>query len=158
MTAMFVLLTMAISAIATMATEAIKRVVNTSNKWVNLAIAWIIPIALTYAAWFIGYMPVVSQPDWLWVLIEGVIVGAVSTKAYDASVVKKIYDWIFSWINGEKWYNKIEPSQDGDFMKAVESICTNLQNGTDKIGDIKVIAKNLLELARKELGKEKDNE
>ena len=104
MTEMYVMLTIAIAAIATMATEAIKRVINTDKKWVNLLVAWLVPILLSLGAWFIGYLPAVSQPQWLWALVEGIITAGLSTKTYDANVVKKIYDWLFSWINGSKWY------------------------------------------------------
>ena len=108
MVEMFLTLTFAIAGVATMASEAIKRVINTDNKAVNAVVSWVVAIALTYGAWFIGYTPAISQPAWLWVLIEGVLVGLASTGIYDKAVITKIYDWIFSWINGEKWYDKIK--------------------------------------------------
>lgn len=94
-------------------TDFVKRFIKTEKKWVNKLITFILAIIATYVAWIIGYIPAFGNPEWLTVLIEGITVGLVAIGLYSDKNLKAFYDFIFSFINGEKWYDKIEKDGDG---------------------------------------------
>lgn len=83
----------------------VKRIIKTDKKWVNHLISWVLSILATYVAWIIGYMPAIGQPEWAWIALEGVGVGLMANGIYTIKVIKKIYDFLFSFIDG-KWYEK----------------------------------------------------
>ena len=87
-------------------TEFVKRFIKSEKKWVNKLITFILGILATYVAWIIGYIPAFGNPEWLTVLIEGITVGLVAIGLYSDNNLKAFYDFIFSFINGEKWYTK----------------------------------------------------
>lgn len=96
--------TVALVAIVGMLTDFFKRLFKIETKWLNHLISWVISIAATYVAWIIGYIPAVTQPEWLWILIEGIGVGLIANGVYTIDVVKKVYDFIFSFINGKLYF------------------------------------------------------
>lgn len=104
MTQFYLTLIIALVGVAASVTELVKRLIKTDNKVVNTIISWVVSIGVAFGAWVIGYLPPISQPDWLWILIEGIMVGIAGQWAYGKDIVKKILDFVFSWINGEKWY------------------------------------------------------
>ena len=81
----------------------VKRIIKTDKKWVNHLISWVLSILATYVAYAIGYMPAIGEPWWLWILIEGIGVGVLANGIYTIEVIKKVYDFIFGFIDG-KWY------------------------------------------------------
>ena len=106
MTDYYITLIVALVGASGAATEFIKRIIKTDTKWVNAVLSWVIPFLVAYGAWIIGYLPPITQPDWLWIGIEGFLVGIACHWSYGLDVVRKILDFVFSWINGEKWYVK----------------------------------------------------
>lgn len=87
-------------------TDFVKRFIKTDKKWVNKLITFVLAIITTYVAWIIGYIPAFGNPEWLTVLVEGIVVALVSIGLYSDKNLKAFYDFIFSFINGEKWYTK----------------------------------------------------
>ena len=87
-------------------TDFVKRFIKSEKKWVNKLITFILSIIATYVAWIIGYIPSFGSPEWLTVLIEGITVGLVAIGLYNSDNLKAFYDFIFSFINGEKWYGE----------------------------------------------------
>ena len=87
-------------------TDFVKRFIKSEKKWVNRLITIILGILATYVAWIIGYIPAFGNPEWLTVLVEGIVVSLVSMGLYSDKNLKAFYDFIFSFINGEKWYTK----------------------------------------------------
>ena len=87
-------------------TDFVKRFIKTEKKWVNKLVTFILAILTTYVAWIIGYIPAFGNPEWLTVLVEGIVVFLVSIGLYSDQNLKTFYDFIFSFINGEKWYTK----------------------------------------------------
>ena len=87
-------------------TDFVKRFIKSDKKWVNRLITIILGILATYVAWIIGYIPAFGNPEWLTVLVEGIVVSLVSMGLYSDKNLKAFYDFIFSFINGEKWYTK----------------------------------------------------
>lgn len=87
-------------------TDFVKRFIKSEKKWVNRLITIILGILATYVAWIIGYIPAFGNPEWLTVLVEGIVVSLVSIGLYSDKNLKAFYDFIFSFINGEKWYTK----------------------------------------------------
>lgn len=85
-------------------TEFFKRLIKCDKKWFNELLSWFISIATAYVAWIIGYLPAISQPEWLWVLAEGVLIAVCANKGYGYDFIKKILDFIFQFIDG-KWYD-----------------------------------------------------
>ena len=85
-------------------TDFVKRFIKTEKKWVNKLVTFILAILTTYVAWIIGYIPAFGNPAWLTILVEGIVVGLVSIGLYSDKNLKAFYDFIFSFINGEKWY------------------------------------------------------
>lgn len=85
-------------------TDFVKRFIKTDKKWVNRLISFVLAIAATFVAWIIGYIPAFGSPEWLAVLVEGIVVGLVANGLYNDKNLKAFYDFIFSFINGEKWY------------------------------------------------------
>ena len=85
-------------------TDFVKRFIKTEKKWVNKLVTFILAILTTYVAWIIGYIPAFGNPEWLTILVEGIVVGLVSIGLYSDKNLKAFYDFIFSFINGEKWY------------------------------------------------------
>lgn len=109
MTQYYLTLIIVLVGVAASVIEFFKRLIKTDNKTVNTIVSWVVSIIVAFGAWIIGYLPPISQPDWLWILIEGVLIGIAGQWAYGKDIVKKILDFVFSWINGEKWYvNKKE--------------------------------------------------
>lgn len=84
-------------------TDFVKRFIKTDKKWVNILVMFILSILTTFVAWIIGYIPAFFQPEWLCVLFEGLTVGVLASGIYGFPIVKKIYDFIFQFIDG-KWY------------------------------------------------------
>ena len=91
-------------------TDLVKRFIKTDKKWVNILVMFILSILTTFVAWIIGYIPAFFQPEWLSVLFEGLTVGVLASGIYGFPIVKKIYDFIFQFIDG-KWY-EIEKKDD----------------------------------------------
>ena len=87
-----------------------KRLFNVKAKWLNEVMSWLIAIAATFIAWILGYMPTFFQPEWACVLLEGVFVGMAANFMYGYEWVKKILDFIFSFIDG-KYYDKKEDEE-----------------------------------------------
>ena len=85
----------------------LKRLFKVDKKWFNELLSWLVAIGATYAAWAMGKMPTFFEPEWLCVLVEGIFVGMVANFTYGYEWVKKILDFIFSFIDG-KWYDKVE--------------------------------------------------
>ena len=104
MTQYYLALIITLVGVAASVTEFIKRIIKTDNKTVNTIISWASAIIVAFGAWIIGYLPAITQPDWLWILIEGIMIGIAGQWVYGKDIVKKILDFLFSWINGEKWY------------------------------------------------------
>lgn len=82
-----------------------KRLFKVDKKWFNELLSWVIAILVTFAAWGMGKMPTFFTPEWLCVLVEGIFVGIAANITYGYDWVKKILDFIFSFIDG-KWYEK----------------------------------------------------
>lgn len=90
-------------------TDFFKRLFKVDKKWFNELLSWFISIATAYVAWILGILPAISQPEWLWVLAEGVLIAIAANFTYGYDWVKKILDFIFSWIDG-KWYDNNRPN------------------------------------------------
>ena len=82
-----------------------KRLFKVDKKWFNELLSWVIAIAATYVVWILGAMPAFFEPEWLCVLFEGVLVALAANYMYGYEWVKKILDFVFSFIDG-KWYSK----------------------------------------------------
>lgn len=87
-------------------TEIVKRIIKTDKKWVNRLITLVLGIVTTYVAYAIGYIPAFGEPVWLTIFVEGIVVALVSMGFFTDKNLKAFYDFIYSFINGEKWYNK----------------------------------------------------
>ena len=83
----------------------VKRIIKSDKRWVNRLMSWVLSILASYTAWVIGYLPAIGQPEWAWILVEGVGVGLMANGIYTSETIKKIYDFLFSFIDG-KWYDK----------------------------------------------------
>lgn len=63
-----------------------------SNKWLQIVLAILIGIALSFASWFLGISPVVEGLIWWQTLVVGVLSGIGSMGLYD--LVSMIYSLI----------------------------------------------------------------
>lgn len=99
----------ALVAIVNVLSDFFKRLFKVDAKWFNELLSWVIAIAATYVAWILGKIPAIFQPEWLSILFEGILVGIAANITYGYDWVKKILDFIFSFIDG-KWYDNVKKS------------------------------------------------
>jgi len=95
----------ALVAIAGTLTDFFKRLFKVDKKWFNEILFIVVSFGTAFIAWIIGYLPTFFSPDWACVLFEGLTIAVLGTWTYSFDFVKKIYDFIFSIIDG-KYYSK----------------------------------------------------
>lgn len=86
---------MGIIALASAITAAIIGAAKIEKKWLKHLIAFLFTIGLSFAAYFIKWLPALGEPWWAFILLEGGLLSLASMGLYTFDEVKKLWEIIF---------------------------------------------------------------
>jgi len=105
----------AIATVSSAVSAAVLGACKITKSWLQQLIAWVIAIALSFAAWGLHLFPAITSPEWLAILVQGFFVGLVSNGVYDIEAVKKLFALLF----GENVPEDTKDTED-EIWRAVE--------------------------------------